>query len=124
MSVSSPTHLMFGVPSIHEASGDINPVEMARVLSVSQAQLARMLGVSRQNLQQSGRSAGVQGGLRRLEYLFARVRNLTGTEEKARIWLKMGHPDFEGMAPLELLEGGHIEAVEDFVLAIETGVPR
>lgn len=97
---------------------------MARLLSVSQAQLARILSVSRQNLNQSGRSAGVQAGLRRLEYLFARVRNLTGSEEKVRIWLKMGHPDFEGMAPLELLEGGHVEAVEDFVLAIETGVPR
>ncbi len=124
MSIITPTHLMFGVPSIHEPSGDISSAEMARLLSVNQAQLARMLGVSRQNLSQSGGSAGVQQGLRRLEYLFARVRNLTGSEAKARIWLKMGHPDFEGMAPLELLEQGHIEAIEDFVLAIETGVPR
>jgi hypothetical protein len=33
------------------------------------------------------------------------------------------HPDFDGVAPVDLLEEGHIEAIEDFVLTIETGVP-
>ena len=66
----------------------------------------------------------MQRALRRLEYLFARARNLTGSPVNARIWLKMGHPDLEGVAPIELLEEGHVEAIEDFLLAIETGSPR
>jgi transcriptional regulator with XRE-family HTH domain len=115
---------MYGVPTIHNEHGDIEVTELATLLSVTQSQLARMLGVSRQLLSQSPHAETVQRGLRRLEYLFARLRNLTGSPRNARIWLKMGHPDFEGIAPLELLEQGHIEAIEDLILAIETGQPR
>ena len=118
------TNLMFGVPTIHDETGDIQVAELARLLEVTQAQLARTLGVSRQTLNRSPRSVKVQRGLRRLEYLFARVRNLTGSPGNARTWLKMGHPDFDGMAPIDLLEEGHVEAIEDLLLAIETGLPR
>lgn len=118
------TSLLFGVPAVHDETGDIAVADLASLLEVSQAQLARSLGVSRQLLSQSPRSPRVQRGLRRLEYLFARLRNLTGSPAKARIWLKMGHPDFDGVAPIELLEEGRLEAVEDLLLAIETGSPR
>jgi transcriptional regulator with XRE-family HTH domain len=118
------TSLMFGVPAVHDETGDIQVAEFANLLEISQAQLARTLGISRQLVNQSPRSAKVQRELRRLEYLFARVRNLTGSPNNARTWLKMGHPDFEGVAPIDLLEQGHIEAVEAFLLAIETGSPR
>ena len=118
------TNLMFGVPTIHDETGDIQVAELASLLEITQAQLARTLGVSRQTLNRSPRSVKVQRGLRRLEYLFARVRNLTGSPANARIWLKMGHPDFDGVAPIDLLEEGHTEAVEDLLLAIETGLPR
>jgi Protein of unknown function (DUF2384) len=120
----SKSLLMFGVPTIHNEQGDIEPKDLASLFEITQSQLARMLKVSRQLLSQSAHSVGIQRGLRRLEYLFARLRNLTGSAKHARIWLKMGHPDFEGVAPVDLLEQGHIEAVEDLVLAIETGVPR
>ena len=121
---SPATTLMFGVPTVHDETGDIQAAEIARLFEVSQAQLARMAGLSRQRLHQSPCSSQVQRALRRLEYLFARTRNLTGSPETARIWLKMGHPDLEGVAPVEVLEEGHIGAVEDFLLAIETGSPR
>lgn len=122
--MSDATQLMFGVTEIHDETGDIQVAELASVLEISQAQLARTVGVSRQLLSRSPRSPKVQRQLRRLEYLFARVRNLTGSEAKARVWLKMGHPDFDGDAPIDLLEEGHIEAVEDLLLAIEKGLPR
>ena len=115
---------MFGVAHVHDDTGDIAPSELAAVLELSQAQLARVVGVSRQLLSRSPRSVKVQRGLRRVEYLFARVRNLTGSPVNARVWLKMGHPDFGGVAPVDLLEEGRIEAVEDLVLAIELGLPR
>ena len=118
------TSLMFGVPTVHDETGDIRATELAGLFEVSQAQLARMSGLSRQLLHQSPRSSKVQRALRRLEYLFARTRNLAGSPANARIWLKMGHPDLEGVAPIDLLEEGHIEAVEDFLLAVETGSPR
>ncbi len=118
------TNLMFGVPTIHDETGDIQVAELASLFEVSQAQLARMSGLSRQLLHQSPRSVKVQRALRRLEYLFARTRNLTGSPVNARIWLKMGHPDLEGVAPIELLEEGHTGAIEDFLLATEMGLPR
>lgn len=118
------TNFMYGVPTIHDETGDIQVTELVNLFEMSQAQLARILGVSRQTLNRSPRSVKVQRGLRRLEYLFARVRNLTGSPANARIWLKMGHPDFDGVAPIDLLEEGHIEAVENLLLAAETGLPR
>lgn len=121
---STASNLMFGVPTVHDETGDIQVAELASLFEVTQAQLARMAGLSRQLLHQSPRSVKVQRALRRLEYLFARTRNLTGSPTNARIWLKMGHPDLEGVAPIELLEEGHTEAIEDFLLAIETGSPR
>ena len=121
---NTAANLMFGVPSVHDKTGDIRVAELASLFEVSQAQLARMSGVSRQLLHRSPRSPKVQRALRRLEYLFARARNLTGSPTNARIWLKMGHPDLEGVAPIELLEEGRVEAIEDFLLSIETGSPR
>lgn len=121
---TTATDLMFGVPTVHDETGDIQVAELASLFEVNQAQLARMSGVSRQLLHQSPQSVKVQRALRRLEYLFARTRNLTGSPVNARIWLKMGHPDLEGTAPIDLLEEGHIGAIEDFLLAIETGSPR
>ena len=122
--IDTASNLLFGVPDVHDASGNIAPAELAALLELSQAQLARSMGVSRQLLSRSPSSPRVQRGLRRVEYLFARLRNLTGSPVNARVWLKMGHPDFDGVAPIELLEEGRIEAVEDLVLAIETGSPR
>ncbi len=121
---TTATELMFGVPTVHDETGDIQVAELASLFEVNQAQLARMSGVSRQLLHQSPQSVKVQRALRRLEYLFARTRNLTGSPVNARIWLKMGHPDLEGVAPIDLLAEGHIGAIEDFLLAIETGSPR
>ena len=121
---SPAASLMFGVPTVHDETGDIRAAELAELFDINQAQLARMVGLSRQHLHRSPRSVKVQRALRRLEYLFARVRNITGSPANARIWLKMGHPDFEGVAPVDLLEQGHLEAVEDFVGAIEQGLPR
>lgn len=118
------TPLLFGVAEVHDSSGDIQVKKLADLFNVNQAQLARAAGVSRQLLSRSPGSDKVQRKLRQLEYLFARTRNLTGSPENARIWLKMGHPDFSGVAPIELLEEGHLEAVEDLLSAIETGQPR
>jgi transcriptional regulator with XRE-family HTH domain len=115
--------LLFGVPSIHDNQGNIRVTDLVELLHISQAQLARILGVSRQLLSQSPTSPRIQKGLRQLEYLFARVNGLTGSVHNTLIWLKMGHPDLDGVAPLELLEEGLIEEVQDLVLAIETGLP-
>ena len=120
--IASP--LLFGIAEVHDKTGDILPKDLADLFGLSQARLAHAAGLSRQLLNRSPGSKRVQRELRRLEYLFARVRSLTGSEENARIWLKMGHPDFDGVAPIELLEEGHIEAVEDLLTATETGQPR
>ena len=52
-------NLMFGVPTVHDETGDIQVAELASLFEISQAQLARMSGVSRQLLHQSPRSPKV-----------------------------------------------------------------
>jgi transcriptional regulator with XRE-family HTH domain len=107
----------------HNRKGDFDALKMSKVLAVSNSQIAQILGVSRQALSKTPTSARLQPTLQRLDQLLVRLKNLTGSLENSRIWLKAGHPDFAGKAPLEYLQGGKFEAVEDLVEAIEIGLP-
>lgn len=108
----------------HGPSGNLDALALAEVYAVKVPQMAQILGVSRQALLKTPTSDRLQPKMRQLEQLFVRVRDLTGSEVNARIWLKSGHPDFGGKAPIEFLAEGNLEPVEDLVLAIEMGVPR
>jgi transcriptional regulator with XRE-family HTH domain len=107
----------------HNRKGDFDALKMAKVLGVSNSQMAQILGVSRQGLSKTPTSARLQPELQRLDGLLVRLKTLTGSLENTRIWLKTGHPDFAGKAPLEYLQEGNIEAVENLVEAIEIGLP-
>lgn len=108
----------------HRESGNLDALALAEVYAVKVPQMAQMLGVSRQALLKTPTSDRLQPQMRQLESLFVRVRDLTGSEVNARIWFKSGHPDFGGKAPVEYLNEGNYEPVEDLVLATEMGVPR
>ena len=107
----------------HGSSGSYNALRMAEVLHVPVSQLAQILGVSRQAIHKSPESARLQVAMGRLDQLLVRLNSLTGSLEYTLIWLKAGHPDFAGKAPLTYLVEGNFEVVEDLVEAIETGLP-
>lgn len=115
------THVL---PKAHAESGNLDALALAEIYAVSPPMLAQMLGVSRQALLKTPTSQRLQPKLRQLEHLFVRLRDLTGSESRARIWLKSSHPDFAGKAPISYLQDGNFEPVEDLVLALEMGVPR
>jgi uncharacterized protein (DUF2384 family) len=115
------THVL---PKAHAKSGDLHALAMAEVYGVKPPMMAQMLGVSRQALLKTPTSQRLQPKLRQLEQLFIRTRDLTGSELNARIWLKAGHPDFAGKAPIEYLQEENFEPVEDLVLSLEMGLPR
>jgi hypothetical protein len=112
------------LPKAHAESGNLHALGLAEVYGVKPPAMALMLGVTRQALLKTPTSDRLQPKMRQLEQLFVRLRDLTGSENNARIWLKAGHPDFGGKAPLDYLLEGNLEPVEDLVLAIEMGVPR
>lgn len=112
------------LPRAHAPSGNLHALALAEVFEVKPPMMAQILGVSRQALLKTPTSERLQAKMRQLERLFIQVRDLTGSEVNARIWLKSGHPDFAGKAPIEYLQEGNLAAVEDLVLAIEMGVPR
>lgn len=107
----------------HSPSGAYDALRMAETLHISVAQMALVLGVSRQALHKNPESARLQPTLARLDRLLVRLNDLTGSLEQTRIWFKAGHPDFAGKAPLEYLCEGAFEPVEDLLEAIETGLP-
>jgi translation initiation factor 2B subunit (eIF-2B alpha/beta/delta family) len=107
----------------HNRKGDFDALKMAKVLAVSNSQMAQILGVSRQALSKTPTSTRLQSELQYLDQLLVRLKALTGSLENSRIWLKTGHPDFAGKAPLEYLLEGKVEAVEDLIEAIEMGLP-
>lgn len=107
----------------HNRQGDFDALKMAKVLAIPNNQMAQILGVSRQALSKTPTSSRLQPALQRLDHLLVRLKHLTGSLENTRVWLKTGHPDFGGKAPLEYLLKGNVEAVEDLVEAIEMGLP-
>ncbi len=107
----------------HSRKGDFDALKMAKVLAVSNSQIAQILGVSRQALSKTPASARLQPTLQHLDQLLVRLKGLTGSLENSRVWLKTGHPDFAGKAPLEYLLEGKFEVVEDLIEAIEMGLP-
>jgi transcriptional regulator with XRE-family HTH domain len=118
-----PLVLEHTILETHNRKGDFDALKMAKVLAVSNSEMAQILGVSRQALSKTPTSSRLQPVLQRLDGLLVRLKTLTGSLENTRIWLKAGHPDFAGKAPLAYLLEGNIEAVEDLVEAIEMGLP-
>jgi transcriptional regulator with XRE-family HTH domain len=118
-----PLVLEHTILETHNRKGDFDALKMAKVLAVSNSEMAQIVGVSRQALSKTPTSSRLQPALQHLDGLLVRLKTLTGSLENTRIWLKTGHPDFAGKAPLEYLLEGNIEAVEDLVEAIEMGLP-
>lgn len=110
------------------ASGRLDALKVAGLLGIVPARLARLCGVSRQNLGQSPTSAGIQAALQPLENVAEGLSWCGGDEGKFRAWLNRPNPDFpkvhgKTLSPMDLILQGHAPIVARKVANLRTGHP-
>jgi len=70
------------------------------------SQLARSLGITPSALSKRATAEIAQTGLRELEFVWATLTRMLGTDGLTRAWLNAAHPDLGGRPPLVYLTDG------------------
>jgi hypothetical protein len=109
----------------HEVGEDAVERSLARVervLGLSQAELAALLGVVAPRLPEpAALSAEARRRLARLDGLAAWIEQ-TFAPDSIAPWLHASSRDLDGRTPLEMLRAGRIDAVEAALEALDSGV--
>ena len=107
--------------SLRAESGRLSARAVARVFDLSVAELARLLGRTRQAVSKTDDAESLQRGLAP----FARVARLQAavSEKDFRAWLHLANRHLGDRQPLELIGEGHVEVVADLVDDMLTGSP-
>jgi hypothetical protein len=103
-------------------SGRLNASKVAPVFGISESELAKALGVSRQALSKTPDSKRIQGVLLHFDRT-ARIRAAFRDDAKFRAWLRVPLDSLEKAAPLDLLLKGESEVVGDLAEDMLTGAP-
>ncbi len=111
--------------SAHDPNtGRYDARRLAAVLSLSNIEMAAILGYTPRGLGKNPASPRLQARLTAIVRLINRLRELLdGNMEYVRIWLKAPHPDLDGHTPLSFLQEGKLESIETLIHMIETGQP-
>jgi len=107
---------------LRESNGKLSAARVADLYGVSLSQLADWLSRSRQSVSKTPDAESLQPALNYFERV-ARLRLLTGSDERFRKWLRMSQPEIDAKNPLELMARGKWQALADFVDDILTGTP-
>ncbi len=110
------------------ANGRLDAKAIATLLGIPLTDLARLCGVSKQNLSQNPTSAGIQAALQTFDEIAQVLLWCGGSEAKLRAWLNRPNRDFPEVdgrkpSPLDLILRGHAELVAQKVHNLRTGQP-
>jgi uncharacterized protein (DUF2384 family) len=104
-------------------TGRLDAARIARVLGVSVSTLARAVGVTASALSKRPTARAAQRGLREIEWAWAGLRRMLGSNPAARAWLNAPHPDLGNQPPLSLVTDGSATALADYVRSALAGQP-
>lgn len=102
-------------------SGRLSAFRVANVFGLSVAEVAKLLGSSRQAVSKTLDAPSLQDGLRLFERI-ARLRTVLQPED-FRKWLNMPRPDLGDRSPLDVVRARKAAAVADLVEDMLTGAP-
>jgi len=112
------------VPEFHNPrTGRLDAGRIARSLGIPVSALARAVGVTASALSKRATARAAQEGLRKVEWVWATLRRMLGSDAAARAWLNAPHPDLGNQAPLGLLTEGSATALADYVRSGLIGQP-
>lgn len=104
-------------------TGRLDAARVARVVGLPVSVLARAVGVTASALSKRPTARGAQRGLREIEWAWAALRSMFGSDSASRAWLHAPHPDLGNQAPLSLLTGGSSAALADYLRSALAGQP-
>ncbi|MDX1644656.1 MAG: hypothetical protein R3244_09895 [Thermoanaerobaculia bacterium] len=106
---------------LRSSSGRLSGVEVADVLGLSRAEMARLLGRSRQALAKTPDAEALQQPLAAYERV-ARLRSVFSDAE-FRAWLNLSLEDLDGRTPLGLIRAGEVGLVAELADDMLSGMP-
>jgi hypothetical protein len=113
--------VMAATKDLREETGKLSAAKVATAFGLSVAELASILGRSRQAVSKTPAADALQEDLRAFERV-ARLRAILDSAE-FRQWLHSESADLEGRTPLERIREGHVVVVADLVEDLLTGSP-
>lgn len=108
-------------PQFQDADGAVNYRKLAEGLGVRVKDLSQAVHKTTRALEKNYKSKNIQQNLRRIFYIWVLLREMLGSDTENLQWLKSPNPDFDGMAPLDVICDGKAEAVIDYLSNIKTG---
>jgi hypothetical protein len=106
---------------LRSASGRLSAKRIAACFGLSLAELASLIGRTRQTLWKTDDAVSAQGKL----FPFERVARLRAVLPEAdfRGWLNLPNEQLDGLAPIEAIRRGHVTGVADLAEDMLTGSP-
>ncbi len=115
------TSVVRATADLRAESGRLSANRVAETFGLSVAEVAKILGASRQAVSKTPDAQALQEGLRSFERI-ARLRTVLPSED-FRKWLNIPRQDLGGRPPLELVRGRKASVVADLVEDVLTGAP-
>lgn len=106
-----------------DETGRLDAGRVADAYGVSLSALARGLKITQSALSKRPTAAAAQVGLRELEFVWATLLDVLGTDERVRAWLNAKSRHLGDRAPIDLLVRGSAEALGNYVRSVITGEP-
>lgn len=105
-------------------TGRIDALRLADELCIGTGDIAAIVDKSARYVRKNPEAESMQPHLTRVLAIVDTLRrNLGGDLGLVRVWLRAPHPDLDNEAPLDLIRGGEVEAVESLAYSIDSGMP-
>jgi hypothetical protein len=104
-------------------TGHLDARRITESFGISLSTLANALGLTPSALSKRATARTAQDGMRQLEFAWAALRRLLGSDDLVRAWLNAAHLDLDGKPPIALLAKGSVKAFTDYVMSALAGQP-
>lgn len=121
--MTSPRPLHFLTETRSPESGKLDARLAARTLGLTMRELAQVLGRDPSGLSKHPTSDRLQPSLQALDDLALHLRDVFGSLETARMWLRAPNPVLAAETPISYLLRGDVTALRKLLTMAETGMP-
>ena len=124
MPVKTATMLQVPLTELHDpVSGRIDASRVADFLAVALPQVAAALGAPYATVHKTPDALKLQRGLGPIKRSLTLISQVTRNRREARAWLNSPHPDLGEKTPLDVMLGGHADAVVTLLENAIAGLP-
>lgn len=109
------------VTAFQDPDGAVNYRKLAEGLTLRVKDLSTAVHKTSRSLEKNYKSQTIQQDLRKILYIWILLRQMLGSDTSILQWLKSPNPDFDGLAPIDVVCQGKAESVIDYLSNIRTG---